>query len=77
MSKFTPPPQIKALEHMRKTGQSINLDANGRAFMIDGTQINKLTLRALLKKQVLRACGTDLLGDGVAAYALSAEARKA
>lgn len=74
MSKFTPP-QIKALEHMRKTGQSINLDANGRAFMIDGTQINKLTLRALLKKQVLKPCGTDLLGDGVAAYKIQDESR--
>lgn len=71
------PPQIKVLEHMRSTGQCINLDATGRAFMIDGTQVNALTVRALVKKGELEPCGSDLLGDGVAAYATPAEERVA
>lgn len=76
MSSHTPP-QIKVLQYMRDTGQCINVDAAGRAFMVDGTQVNLLTLRALVKKQVLIPCGKDLFGEGVTAYRISEEAMAA
>ena len=56
---------------MRDTGQCINVDAGGKAFMVDGTQVNQLTLQALVKKQVLLPCGKDLFGQGVTAYRIS------
>lgn len=62
---------------MRDTGQSINIDATGRAYMADGTQVNQLTLRALIKKQVLSPCGKDLFGNGVTAYEIGQEAKAA
>jgi len=73
MTGFTPP-QIKVLQHMRDTGQCISVDAVGKAFMVDGTQVNQLTLRALVKKQALIPCGKDLFGQGVTAYRISVEA---
>ena len=72
MSGYTYP-QIKVLKHMQETGQSINVDASGRAFLVDGTQVNQLTLRALVKKGALVPCGKDLFGDGVTAYSISSE----
>ncbi|AOY88612.1 hypothetical protein BKP64_10780 [Marinobacter salinus] len=62
---------------MRDTRQSINVDASGQAFMVDGTKVNQLTLRALVKKQALVPCGTDLFGEGVTAYRISEEAKAA
>jgi hypothetical protein len=62
---------------MSNTGQSINLDAGGNAFMVDGTRVNQLTLRALVKKKALVPCGTDLFGEGVTAYRISEEAKAA
>lgn len=59
---------------MQETGQSINVDASGKAYMVDGTQVNQLTLRALVKKGVLVPCGKDLFGEGVTAYSISSEA---
>lgn len=76
MSPYTPP-QIKLLQHLRDTGQTINVDARGRAFLADGTQVNQLTLRALVKKQTLVPCGTDLLGEGVTAYTMASEEKAA
>lgn len=62
---------------MKATGQSINLDAEGKAYMADGTQVNQLTLRALVKKGALSPCGTDLFGLGVTAYEIAREAQAA
>ena len=59
------------------TGQSINVDASGRAYMVDGTQVNQLTLRALVKKRALTPCGEDLFGERVTAYRISEEAKAA
>lgn len=73
MNSYTPP-QIKVLQHMQATGQSINVDASGKAYMVDGTQVNQLTLRALVKKGALVPCGKDLFGEGVTAYGISSEA---
>ena len=75
MGSYTPP-QIKVLAHIRKTGQSINIDANGMAYMMDGTRVNRMTLRALLRKKTLAACGSDLFGDGVTAYTISSDSEK-
>lgn len=41
--------------------------------MVDGTQVNQLTLRALVKKGALVPCGKDLFGEGVTAYSISSE----
>lgn len=62
---------------MSDTGQCINIDASGRAYMADGTQVNQLTLRALIKKQALSPCGKDLFGNGVTAYAVNQEVQAA
>ena len=53
---------------MQQTGQSINVDASGKAYMADGTQVNQLTLRALVNREVLVPCERDLFGDRVTAY---------
>lgn len=74
--KALTPPKIRVLRHMEQTEQRINLDASGKAFLADGTQVNQLTLRALLKRQLLAPCGTDLFGSRVAAYEI-AQAEKA
>ncbi len=76
MRPYTPP-QIKLLRHVRNTGQSVNVDARGRAFLADGLQVNQLTLRALVNKQVLVPCGTDLFGEGVTAYTIADEVKAA
>ena len=62
---------------MRDTGQCINVDAAGRAYMVDGMQVNQLTLRALVNKQALTPCGKDLFGEGVTAYAIADEVKAA
>lgn len=36
--------------------------------MADGTQVNALTLRALVKRHILVPCERDLFGDRVTAY---------
>ena len=51
----------------------INLDARGTPFLMDGTQVNRLTLKALKNKLALVPSGADLFGDGVAAYEISSE----
>lgn len=76
MKGYTPP-QIKLLQHLRDTGQTINVDARGRAFLADGTQVNQLTLRALVKKRALAPCATDLFGQGVTAYTMETEEKAA
>lgn len=75
--KALTPPQIKVLQRMRETGQSINVDVTGQAYMVDGTKVNQLTLRALEKKGALIPCGKDLFGQGVTAYTISEEAKAA
>ncbi|WP_138438558.1 hypothetical protein [Marinobacter alexandrii] len=49
----------------------INVDAKGNPYLMDGTQVNRLTLKALVSRNVLAPCGADLLGQGVAAYTIS------
>lgn len=71
--KSLTPPQIKVLDHMKNSGQIINIDSSGRAFMADGTQVNQLTLRALVKKELLRPAGMDLFGNSITAYQISCE----
>ena len=76
MKGYTPP-QIRLLQHIQETEQTINVDAKGRAYLPDGTQVNQLTLRALVKRQVLIPAGTDLFGQGVTAYTMASEVKAA
>ena len=41
--------------------------------MADGSQVHRLTLRALVRKGAMVPCGTDLFGEGVRAYEIPAE----
>ena len=76
MTRLTPP-QIKLLDRMRVSGQRINLDAQGNAFLADGTRVNQLTLRALVSREYLTPCGMDLFGKAVTAYEINEKAEAA
>jgi hypothetical protein len=69
------PEQAKVLRHLRDTDQVVNIDAKGVPFLMDGTQINRLTLQALARKQVLIPFASDLFGLAATAYEIAGEVR--
>lgn len=59
------PLQANLAEKITETSQHVHVDAQGRAYLMDGTPVLPVTLKSMIRKGVLQEKGYDLFGHPI------------